>query len=213
MAGGILSVRPAPLLIRRNRVKNRSRPKETPRPPPKHNLYQSLAGDTRFGRAWWLCTAFRVAKTAIRVETGEASRRFRALLIRRHRARLRWQTHTPPAPPARRTPPRSKRWAATVCSAGRPTGRIPRLARQSAAQSRRVEAGREAARHCRARSRGAAGHRPTARLRPRLTRRFTGSPNTMDQIAELDAHNSAKTRRSRPRRQTDRLAQSPFPAP
>jgi hypothetical protein len=34
----------------------------------------------------------------------------------RHRARLRWETHTPPAPPARRTPPRPKRWAAAVAA-------------------------------------------------------------------------------------------------
>jgi hypothetical protein len=51
----------------------------------------------------------------------------------------------------------------------RPARRIPRLARQSADQPRRVETGREAASHCRARPRGAAVDRPTARLRSRLT--------------------------------------------
>jgi len=34
----------------------------------------------------------------------------------RRRARLRRENHTPPQPPARRTPPRSKRWAAAVAA-------------------------------------------------------------------------------------------------
>jgi hypothetical protein len=34
----------------------------------------------------------------------------------RRRARLRRENHTPPAPPARRTPPRPQRWAAAVAA-------------------------------------------------------------------------------------------------
>ena len=34
----------------------------------------------------------------------------------RRRARLRRESHTPPAPPARRTPSRPKRWAAAVAA-------------------------------------------------------------------------------------------------
>jgi hypothetical protein len=34
----------------------------------------------------------------------------------RHRARLRRETRTPPAPPARRIPPRPRRWATAVAA-------------------------------------------------------------------------------------------------
>src|SRR5215469_3146462 len=55
-------------------------------------------------------------------------------------------------------------------------GRIPRLARQPAGKPRRLAPGRETAGDRRAGLRGAASHRPTARLRPRLSpsRRYQG---------------------------------------
>ena len=62
--------RSAPLLIRENRVKNRFRPEKPPRPPPKIHLNQSLVGGPLPARAGSLFAACRVAKTAIRVETG-----------------------------------------------------------------------------------------------------------------------------------------------
>src|SRR6516165_2103000 len=57
-------------LIRENRVKNRFRPEKPPRPPPKIHLNQSLVGGPLPARAGSLFAACRVAKTAIRVETG-----------------------------------------------------------------------------------------------------------------------------------------------
>ena len=54
------------------------------------------------------------------------------------------------------------------CDLGRHPRPMPCLARQSAGQPGRLAAGRQAARHCRARPRGAAGGRATPRLRPRL---------------------------------------------
>src|SRR6516225_12280693 len=66
--------------------------------------------------------------------------------------------------------------------ADRSPARILRLARQLAGKPRRIEIGRQAAGHHRARSRRAAGGRPTARLRARLTEEEkpldTGEPHT-----------------------------------
>jgi hypothetical protein len=98
------------------------------------------------------------------------------------------------APPARRPLPRPQRWAA-VATLTALQDEISRLARQPASQPRRFETGGEAAGHHRARPRGAARDRPTARLRPRLIQEvYHPITRHHDQIAELDGHNSGRLR-------------------
>ena len=118
----------------------------------------------------------------------------------RHRAKLRQHSQTTPPAPVRRIPPRPQAVGGGDRSAHRSAGRIPRLARQPPGQSRRIEAGREAASDRRTRPRRAADDRPTARLRPRLTQevRPPTPPNHHDQIAELDARDYPRSFRIQP---------------
>jgi hypothetical protein len=86
-----------------------------------------------------------------------------------------YSAHTGAAGRRRRRSRSAERAAAAQTLGGgggnprRGAGGIPRLARQPAGQPRRIAARRQARGDCRARSRGAAGDRAAARLRPRLT--------------------------------------------